>query len=136
MNEDTGPQGTNTRPTMVATTAISKIQLGDQLKNYLNSSLQHEVPYAGILNELSGGMNQVKKNNLIFNQMNQLMVVHDQSQDVDLDFCRIVVPNKLDSKSQIVWELHSTPYSAHPGIQQTIAQVRRSFFWKGMLGDV
>ena len=33
-------------------------------------------------------------------------------------------------------ELHSTPYSAHPGIQRTIARVRRSFYWKGMLGDV
>ena len=33
-------------------------------------------------------------------------------------------------------ELHSTPYSAHPGIQRMIARVRRSFYWKGMLGNV
>ena len=33
-------------------------------------------------------------------------------------------------------ELHSTPYSAHPGIQRTLGKVRRSFFWKGMTGDI
>ena len=66
MNEDTGPQGTDSRPTVVAATAISKIQLDNVLKNSLYSSLQHEVPYAEILKELSGGMNQVRKNNLIF----------------------------------------------------------------------
>ena len=39
-------------------------------------------------------------------------------------------------KERIVEELHSTPYSAHPGIQRTIGRVRKSFYWKGMLGDV
>ena len=136
MNEDTGLQGTNLRPTVVAAIAISKIQLDNVFKNSLLSSLQHEVPYAEILKELFGGMNQIRKNNLIFKRMNPLLFVHDQNQDVDLDFWRIVVPDKLDIKEQIVRELHSTPYSAHLGIQQTTAKVRRSFFWKGMLGDV
>ena len=68
--------------------------------------------------------------------MNYLLVVHDQNQDVDLDFRRIVIPDKKEIKEQIVWELHNTPYNAHPGIQRTIAEVRRFFYWKGMLGDV
>ena len=68
--------------------------------------------------------------------MNNLLFVHDQNQDSDLDFWRIIVPEKEEIKAQVVQELHSTPYSAHPGIQRTIARVRRSFFWKGMLGDI
>ena len=64
------------------------------------------------------------------------MVVHDQNQDTGLDFWRIVVPDNPEIKEQLVRELHNTPYSAHPGIQRTIARVRRSFYWKGMLGDV
>ena len=68
--------------------------------------------------------------------MNQLLFVYDQNQDVGLDFWRIMVPDKLDIKEQIVQELDSMPYSAHPGIHRIIAKVRRSFFWKGMLGDV
>ena len=55
---------------------------------------------------------------------------------MDVDFWRIIVPDNFEIKEQIVRELHSTPYSAHPGIQRTIAKVRRSFYWKGMLGDV
>ena len=78
----------------------------------------------------------MKKNNLIFKRTNGLLFVHDQNQDVDIDFWRIVVPDSEEIKAQIVRELHSTPYSAHPGIQRTIARVRRYFFWKGMLGDI
>ena len=33
-------------------------------------------------------------------------------------------------------ELHSTPYNAHPGIQRTLGKIRRSFYWKGMTGDI
>ena len=68
--------------------------------------------------------------------MNQILVVHDQSQDIDLDFWRIFIPDKQEIKAQVVQELHSTPYSAHPGIQRTIARVKRSFYWKGMTGDI
>ena len=53
-----------------------------------------------------------------------------------LIFGEIVIPENFEIKKQIVWELHSIPYSAHPGIQRTIDEVRRSFYWKGILGDV
>ena len=68
--------------------------------------------------------------------MSRILVVHDQSQDTELAFWRIVVPEDPSIKEHKMHELHSTPYSAHPGIQRTIARVRRSFYWKGMLGDV
>ena len=121
---------------VIAATAISKIQLDSIFKNSLHSFLQHEVPYAEILRELLGGMKQVKNNGLIFKRMNGLLFVHDQKQDVDINFWRIVVPDNFEIKEHIVRELHSMPYSAHPGIQRTIAKVRRSFYWKAMLGDV
>ena len=68
--------------------------------------------------------------------MNSLLVVHDQKQDASLDFWRIVVPEDEGIREHIIRELHSTPYSAHPGIQCTVGRIRKSFFWKGMLGDI
>ena len=68
--------------------------------------------------------------------MNGLLVIHDQIQDADLDFWRIVVPDNQEIKEHIVQEMHSTPYSAHPGTQRMIARVGKSFYWKGMLGGV
>ena len=47
-----------------------------------------------------------------------------------------MVPDDGEIKRRIIQELHSTPYSAHPGIQRTIGRVRQSFYWKGMLGDI
>ena len=134
VHDDSSPQGTNS--SILAPTAISKIQLDNSLKNSLHTALQSESPYSEILQDLSGGTRQIVKNNLIFKRMNGMLVVHDQNQDAELDFWRIVVPETNEIKARIVQELHSTPYSAHPGIQRTIARVRRSFWWKGMLGDV
>ena len=68
--------------------------------------------------------------------MNSLLVVYEQSQDSILDFWRIVVPDVEEINEHIVQELHNTPYSAHPGIQRTIGKVTKSFYWKGMLGDI
>ena len=81
-------------------------------------------------------MRQVVKNDLVFTRINSLLMVHDQSQDANLDFWRIVVPDVEGIKEHIVQELHSTPYSVHPGIQRTIGRVRKSFYWKGMLGGI
>ena len=85
---------------------------------------------------MSRGVKQTRRNNLIFKQMINLLFVHDHNQDSDLDFSRIIVLEKEEIKAQVAQELHSTLYSAHPRIQRTIARVRRSFFWKGMLGDI
>ena len=48
----------------------------------------------------------------------------------------MVVLDDLEVKSLLVSELHSVPYSVHPGVQRTIGKVRRYFWWKGMVGDI
>ena len=134
--QKSSPQGTTTGKAILSSTAISKIQLDTEIKNLLSSALHSEAPYSQVLVELEGGSRQTVLNNLIFKLSNSLLMVHDQKQDESLDFWRIVVPEDKAIKEQIVEELHSTPYSAHPGIQRTIGRVRKSFYWKGMLGDV
>ena len=130
----TSPQGkfslTNdqSKASITAATAISKIQLDDVLKDSLHSSFQNESYYSEVLLEPTGGMKQIIKNKLIFKRMNSLLVVHEQNQDAGLNFWRIIVPDKQEIKEHIVQEMHSTPYSAHPGIQRTIARARKSFF--------
>ena len=134
--QDSSPQGQTTQKAILSSTAISKIQLDSTIKNSLTSALQQEAPYSQVLVELQGGARQTILNNLVFKILNSLLVVHNRKQDVNLDFWRIVVPEDERIKAQIIEELHSTPYSAHPGIQRTIGRVRKSFYWKGMLGDI
>ena len=83
-NDDSSPQGVN--PSILASTAISKIQLDNSLKNSLHTALQSETPYSEILQDLFGGTRQIVKNNLIFKRMNGMLVIHDQNQDTELDF--------------------------------------------------
>ena len=102
----------------------------------MHSYLQHESPYAEILEELNEGTKQVSRNSLFFKRMHQILYVHDKNLDADLDFWQIVVPDNEQMKSQVVQELHCTPYSAHPRIQRTVARVKKSFYWKEMVGDI
>ena len=127
--EDTSPQGKTRNVAILSSTAISKIQLDSSIKNSLTSTLRQEAPYSQILVELEGGARQTILNNLVYKILNSLLMVHDRKQDVSLDFWRIVVPEDEGIKGQIIEELHSTPYSAHPGIQRTIGRVRKSFCW-------
>ena len=48
----------------------------------------------------------------------------------------MVVLDNVEVRNLIIGELHSIPFAAHPGIQKTIGKVRKSFYWRGMLGDV
>ena len=121
---------------VLASTAISKIRLDDELKNSLASAIRREMPYADVFTQLQAGARQVTYYDVTYKILNSLLVMHDQKQDVSLDFWRIIVPEDEGIKSRIIQELHSTPYSAHPGVQRTIGRVRQSFFWKGMTGDV
>ncbi|MCV6575657.1 MAG: RNase H-like domain-containing protein, partial [Cohaesibacter sp.] len=134
-NEEQCPQGNQSKQ-IIAATAVSKVQLDNSFKDSLHSLLQNESPYAEILQELQSGIRQVVRNSLVFKRMHGILYIHDQNQDVDFDFWRIVVPDDEEMKTQVVQELHCTPYSPHPGIQRTIARVRRSFWWKGMVGDI
>ena len=54
MNDNASPQGINLERSIIATTAISKIQLDNALKNSLTSALRNEVPYSEILTQLEG----------------------------------------------------------------------------------
>ena len=47
-----------------------------------------------------------------------------------------MIPDDTDCKNKILKELHSVPYSGHPGVQRTLARVRKGFYWKGQTGDV
>ena len=100
MNDDSGPQGTIS--SILAPTAISKIQLDNSLKNSLHTTLQSESPYSKILQDLSGGTRQIVNNNLIFKRMNRMLVIHDQNQDAELDIWRIVVSETSEIKERIL----------------------------------
>ena len=63
-------------------------------------------------------------------------MIHVTGQPEEVQYWRVVVPDDLDVKSLLVSELHSVPYSAHPGVQRTIGKVRRYFCWKGMASDI
>ena len=100
------------------------------------SLLKQEVLYSDIIQELEQGRTNIKKGNDVYKMTNKILLVHSTGQDTTLDYWRIVVPDNKEIRDQVVEELHSIPYSAHPGIQRTIGKVRKSFFWKGMSGHV
>ena len=63
----------------------------------------------------------------------ELIVVHLQNQLDSVNYWRVVVPELSDIKNKILTECHPVPYSAHPGVQRTLNNVRQSFYWRDRL---
>ncbi|CAA0810475.1 Unknown protein, partial [Striga hermonthica] len=49
---------------------------------------------------------------------------------------RLVVPNVEALRKEILTEAHSAPYLAHPGSTKMYPDLKWSFWWRGMKGDV
>ena len=115
----------------------SSVDIDNSLREKINSLLRKEILYRDIIEEIeSTGRNEIKRGQEKFRIQKQLLMIHVTGQPDDVQYWRVVVPDDLDVKSLLVSELHSVPYSAHPGVQRTIWKVRRYFWWKGMAGDI
>ena len=79
---------------------------------------------------------EIVRGNNKFRLQRNLIVQHENEQDEVLDYWRIVVPEHAGIRDKIIRECHHILYCAHPGVQQTLSRVRKSFVWKGMSADV
>ena len=48
----------------------------------------------------------------------------------------MVVPGNVEVRNLTIGKLHSIPFAAHPRIQKTMGKVRKSCYWRDVLGDV
>ncbi len=115
----------------------STTQLTDDLRQSIRDSLLQESYYADLIDELEN----IDQNELVmgpkkYKMKHKILLVHQRSQGDDVDYWRVVIPDDMDLKNLILIELHSVPHSAHPGVQRTLGKVRKTFFWRGMTGDV
>ena len=49
---------------------------------------------------------------------------------------RLCVPNDEELQTQILMETHTTPYSIHPGAMKMYKDLKESFWWPSMKGDM
>ena len=46
------------------------------------------------------------------------------------------IPNCAGLRKIVMEEMHSTPYSSHPGVTEMVADMRPLYFWPGLKRDV
>ena len=117
--------------------ARSSVTVDNSLRDRMNSLLRKEILYRDIFEEIeSTGRNEIVRGQEKYRIQKKNLMIHVTGQPEEAQYWRMVVPDDLEVKSQLVSELHSVPYAAHPGVQRTIGQVKRYFWWKGMAGDI
>ena len=84
----------------------------------------------------STGRNEIVRGKEKYQKKKNTLMIHITGQPEEVDYWRMVVPDDVGVKVLLVSELHTVPYSAHPGVQRTLEKVQRHFWWKGMAGDV
>jgi len=48
---------------------------------------------------------------------------------------RLVVPCVPRVRSALLWEYHDSPYAGHLGVNKTLRNLQRSYWWQGMFSD-
>ena len=136
--QDQSLQGQQQAQDSVSKLAVyrSRVRINSSLKDSFYSLLKNESPYDEILRELENGKIEVKRNEFVYKKKNGMLVMHQAGQGEELDYWRMIVPDDVSTRNFIVTELHAVPYSIHPGVQRTIQRVRKSFYWKGMTGNI
>ena len=89
-----------------------------------------------MIEELQNEKKEIKRKGEVYKKKKGLLVIHQETQDGDIDYWRVVIPDDIDTRNFVITELHNIPYSLHPGLQRTLQKVRKHFFWKGMTGTV
>ena len=49
---------------------------------------------------------------------------------------RIVVPDVRHVRSALLWEYHDSPFAGHLGVNKTLHNLQRSFWWQGLFTDI
>ena len=119
----------------------STVELDQTFAEQMLEELKNESPYDEIIQRLQDP-NQSStwvRSEGIFRIQGKVLKIHrphrDDEIDQDLPYWRTVVPQGGEYRSRILQELHSVPYSGHPGVNTTILRVRHQFWWKGMIAD-
>ena len=127
------------RVPVLAVSSVSSIALDPQFKADLTTLLRTEPPYDEIFVRLEDPSLPDfwdREEGKFMIRRGLLQVHHDQHEESDLPYWRIVVPRAGEFKERIMYELHAVPYAGHPGVARTIEHVRRQFWWRGMLNDI
>ena len=79
--------------------------------------MKKEILYRDIIEEMeSTGSNEIKRGQEKYRIQKKSLMIHVIGQPEDVQYWRVVVLDDLKVKSLLVSELHSVPYSAHPGV--------------------
>ena len=107
--------------------AIITLQPG--IKQQINSLLMNEEPYSTILEEMdSNSSREMSRGRMKYRRRNGLLCINQEDQSEDVEYWRVVIPDGTDCKNKILRGLHSVLYSGHPGVQRTLARVRKGFY--------
>ena len=113
------------------------VTLQPDLKQQINSLLMNAEPYSTILEEMhTTDSREVSRGRMKYRRRNGLLCIHQEDQSEDVEYWRVLIPDDAYCKNKILRELHSVLYSGHPGVQKTLATVRKGFYWKGQTGNV
>ena len=113
----------------------STIKINEGLKRRIRQEINTEDPYKEILEQLEDST-EITQRDLKFRIRHGDLMVHQAGQSDEDPYWRLVVPDSPEIKETLLRELHSVPYSGHPGYTRTLEKARQHFYWVGMARDV
>ena len=82
------------------------------------------------------GQQEVKRGVEVYRFKYGTLAIHCPDFHEEDYYWKLVVPDDVATKTQLLKELHDLPTGGHPGFNRTLQTVRRRFYWRGMTADV
>ena len=116
----------------------SSIEMDMETKVQWMQQLMSEDPYAQMIDQFSTDpeCRELIRHTKKYRLKNGSLCVHEEDQDSNQQYWRIIVPDNQEIKTSVLKEIHCVPYAGHPGYVRTLEIVKRHFYWSHMTPEV
>ena len=119
----------------------STVTLHSTLLKKIWDALQNDEEYRRIISDMKErDLSLLEKEDIKFKLDKEQLYLHHKNRPQDSvhkeAYWKRVIPDNMDVKTLIIQELHSVPYSGHPGSNKTYEQAKNQFYWSGMTEDI
>ncbi len=130
----------NEEPAMLCVSK-STVTLHTTLLKKIWMALQNDGEYGRIISDMKEqNLSLLEKEDVKFKLEKEQLYLHHKRRPQDSDhkeaYWKRAIPDDAHIKTLIMQELHSVPYSGHPGFNKTCDRANSQFYWFGMHEDI
>ena len=101
--------------------------------------LEQKPPYSDIIEEIENApltQRVIKRGTAKYRIRDHSLCIHEDGFEKDREYWRMIVPDDKEVKAKLLTEIHSVPYTGHPGISPDTRDGPQAQVLEGHVADI